>query len=1219
MTIVGVDDSGESPGSEVSLSLDGYASRTLSAADLESGAEGLSGSLGDGTGKWRLEIRGGVYAQSLMESPTGHLTNLSASDHNGGEVALFRSAGHPTQQSFARVINWSDAPIRVEFAAFDDDGTELGTFPVSVPASGGRHFNSDDAAMWLGLSGDSGDLRLRVVGFYERYGDGELEVLNYMRTKDGFLTGLNDTPDPLSWTGGPKNSRGYEHEGSQYHYLPFLNPGANRRQRSQLRIVNHADYDWGTANLSIVAVDHEGVSRGGVVRMTLPAGTSRTLTSEDLESGGSGFDGYLGSGKGKWRLYVFPDDGAWVTVMSLLESPTGHLTNLTATSSPYTYSTKPVPPPTIPDPQLRAVVAEALGKPADAAVTRSDMADLTELEVPKGADVHSLMGLQLAVNLRRLTVGRDVDGSMPLWGLRELRRLDMQTVTDLSQISPLPNLVALNCDCVLSQPEQELTAFRGLPMLESLQGIELALSADRVDLRPLTALEGLKSLTIQRTVPEDASRDRPSDLPPLPDLSPLAELKGLENLQLLFLNRRLNYHIRRFFSPADIADLSPLAALENLRSLTLELDTRSIPVRGTPPDMSALSRLRKLESLTVRWPSMHSLEFIRDLTSLIHLDVANGTVSDLAPLAGLRRLQSLYLHNNNVADLSALGNLTEMRRLSLRRNRIADLTPIAAMVALEWLDISNNNIADLSALGSLTEMTYLSAGANYVVDLTPISSLPKLSHLALPGNEIASLEPLVGGFPALVELDLAHNDVTDPSPLLERSSLESLTGVNLAFNPLNDEALTNVIPQLVERLGGRIAYDDVDYFRPQEALVFETYADNLLVVRDMHAGCVKRDDSTQSSYDIRCVLSELYRHFPDEFDFVVAVLDAEGGIAGKYIRISQELATGIGFTAGGSGGKTSIANLESEGSPRIKAWISLDWSLGVDDPTLSHEIMHAWGNRSVLPSADVIPHPEGHWGGTSFVGALGGFGDDIKPLIPLGGNEYGVSLSVLSARRSHTSVTGYTSGVPYAPFEMYLAGFYAPEEVPEFWIAPDSKWVLDENLDIRVHYEDTDRYLVVELGERHTVRIDDVIAAFGPRFPDSSAAQRHFRAVAVVLPVALEKAQSEGIEESEYLQQVSRFLDDYSHQSLVDPSENALNFYTWTHGRASIAFDGLSLLRKPSASDAPPRLRRLLERASSNPVFYCVAPHPGHPLGWSHLPRTATERRAAHREFVDAD
>ena len=76
--IAGVDDQGNAAG-PVAMTLAAGESRTLSAQDLENGAEGLTGTLDDGAGKWRLLITAGqsVVGMSLLESPTGHLTNIS--------------------------------------------------------------------------------------------------------------------------------------------------------------------------------------------------------------------------------------------------------------------------------------------------------------------------------------------------------------------------------------------------------------------------------------------------------------------------------------------------------------------------------------------------------------------------------------------------------------------------------------------------------------------------------------------------------------------------------------------------------------------------------------------------------------------------------------------------------------------------------------------------------------------------------------------------------------------------------------------------------------------------------------------------------------------------------------------------------------------------------------------------------------------------------------
>ena len=62
------------------------------------------------------------------------------------------------------------------------------------------------------------------------------------------------------------------------------------------------------------------------MRISVPAGQSRTVTAEQLEEGFRGSQGALGDGTGSWRLVV--DCEQPIVVMSLLEGVTGHLTNL---------------------------------------------------------------------------------------------------------------------------------------------------------------------------------------------------------------------------------------------------------------------------------------------------------------------------------------------------------------------------------------------------------------------------------------------------------------------------------------------------------------------------------------------------------------------------------------------------------------------------------------------------------------------------------------------------------------------------------------------------------------------------------------------------------------------------------------------------------------------------------------------------------------------------
>lgn len=82
IAIFGIDDQGnDAPGGVVTLTLAANAATEVTSADLENGnvGAGLTGALGNGTGKWRLTIASDadVVAMSLLETPGGFLTNQS--------------------------------------------------------------------------------------------------------------------------------------------------------------------------------------------------------------------------------------------------------------------------------------------------------------------------------------------------------------------------------------------------------------------------------------------------------------------------------------------------------------------------------------------------------------------------------------------------------------------------------------------------------------------------------------------------------------------------------------------------------------------------------------------------------------------------------------------------------------------------------------------------------------------------------------------------------------------------------------------------------------------------------------------------------------------------------------------------------------------------------------------------------------------------------------
>ena len=304
-TIAGTDDRGNAGRSTVTARIAANAASVLTAQELETMG------LGDGAGKWRLRVTAStpLLVMSLMATPTGHLTNLSTAPEAGTSLVPLFPAASENRQGFVRIINETDTEQTVIFRAFDDTATERGTVRLSVGANEATHFNADDL--------EHGNDRKLITGIGDGIGDwhltvtGTVRVLSYMRTKqDGFLTALHDTV----------------HAGVLDYQVATFNPASNTTQRSIVRTLNASDQR--------AFVNFEGVDDAGT--LTSSVGTGHLERHQARRTDAAFLEQFFGDGTGKWRLrmseFGYTDIGAInerkLTVMNLMETPTGHLTNL---------------------------------------------------------------------------------------------------------------------------------------------------------------------------------------------------------------------------------------------------------------------------------------------------------------------------------------------------------------------------------------------------------------------------------------------------------------------------------------------------------------------------------------------------------------------------------------------------------------------------------------------------------------------------------------------------------------------------------------------------------------------------------------------------------------------------------------------------------------------------------------------------------------------------
>ena len=235
------------------------------------------------------------------------------------------------------------------------------------------------------------------------------------------------------------------------------------------------------------------------------------------------------------------------------------------------------------DPNLRAAIAEALGKSPNVPIIVEDMEKLGPYLNMESRGIRDLTGLQFATNLIELDLDdNEISDLSPIAGLINLRDLDFpdNPVSDLSSIAGLINLAIIHAG---GTPVSDLSPLAGLINLTTFHSGGLPVS----DLSPLAGLTKLEHLYL-----------------PGGKISDLTPLAGLTSLKELYLHHN------------DISDISPLAGLTGLTRMRLEHNNIS--------DISPLA----------------------GLTNLTWLAIDNNKISDISPLDGLRENIKLIWYDN---------------------------------------------------------------------------------------------------------------------------------------------------------------------------------------------------------------------------------------------------------------------------------------------------------------------------------------------------------------------------------------------------------------------------------------------------------------------------------------------------------------------------------------------------------------------------------------------
>ena len=507
----------------------------------------------------------------------------------------------------------------------------------------------------------------------------------------------------------------------------------------------------------------------------------------------------------------------------------------------------------IPDPNLRAAIAEAIGVPPSAPIFRGNMTTLTHFSQGH-AKISNLTGLEGATNLRVLYLwGNNVSDISAVSGLTNLRELnvDNNSISDISAVSGLTNLTYLSLG---GNSVSDISSVAGLTNLARLNLNNNAIS----DVSPLLGLNltgtswdsiglylernPLSYVSINTHIPAIQAKGVEVKFDSR-TATTLLNISGVITASDNVLTVEVRDSNGRIFEgvPVTFAVISGGGTLSVTNTttdkkgraqstLTLGKESNRVTVSAVRAEQTATfsdvaeagvhipdpnlraaiedvlgvksgspispEEMATLTYLRAREASIGVLIGLESATNLTELRLGNNGITDISPLSGLTNLRTLGLGKNSVTDILPLSGLTNLRTLGLSNNGIKDLSALVSVLSglinLTELHLRDNRITDISSLAGLTNLTNLRLGNNNITAISPLANLTNLTNLHLSYNQITNISPL-SGLTHLTELRLSGNRITDISPL---SGLTNLRTLDLPSGITDLPALVRVLSRL---------------------------------------------------------------------------------------------------------------------------------------------------------------------------------------------------------------------------------------------------------------------------------------------------------------------------------------------------------------------------------------------------------------------------------------
>ncbi len=422
-----------------------------------------------------------------------------------------------------------------------------------------------------------------------------------------------------------------------------------------------------------------------------------------------------------------------------------------------------------------------------------------------------LTGISKLQNLMNLSLGfSELKSITPIKSLTKLTRLDLRFNRDLTDISPIENLIHIQHLDLSNTGIECLDAIKKLKRLKTIDisgtQIKSLKSLYRMkELREINLYHHGIPILVNQVELNNFNKANPNCRILLTNKFDREKhtkayqinLKWFESLPISW--KLLFMPLLKIRSLHDLIGQSQFNNLFNIKEFVFERNY-FIPKKNKDIiDLNPLKRFKKLEKIIIQDASISDLSPLIKFENLRFLDLSNNCIIDISPLAYNLNLEVLDLSRNPIQNTEPLKNLMNLKELnlgytpintleitksilsieslSLYDTQLKNYKIIGKMINLESLYLSSCQINKLSILENLKNLWSLSISNSAIVSFHGIENLTKLIFLDLNGTNLRDLN-CIKSLINLYKLDISDNPIKSLEGLRDMTKLSSLSVSN---------------------------------------------------------------------------------------------------------------------------------------------------------------------------------------------------------------------------------------------------------------------------------------------------------------------------------------------------------------------------------------------------------------------------------------------------------